>query len=194
MGRIHPKKGCDLVLQAFAAVLACHPNWHLVMAGPDQKGWQSSLELLAANLNIASRVTWTGMVSGNLKWGLIKSSEALFLPSHQENFGIVVAEALACGVPALISDKVNIWREVVTDGAGFAAPDDLPGASALLAKWSSLDPRERGNMRIRAHQCFENRFNIHLVSDSLAAIFSEIRSPIVVSTVGASPTPTPIPD
>jgi glycosyltransferase involved in cell wall biosynthesis len=185
MGRIHPKKGCDIALQSFAEVLARDSTWHLIMAGPDQKGWKSSLELQAAKSDIGQSVTWTGMVSGDLKWGMINSSEALFLPSHQENFGIVVAEALACGVPALISDKVNIWREVVTDGAGFAAPDDLPGASGLLAKWNSLDACERANMRVRARQCFENRFNIHLVSESLSAIFSELRDPKVVSTVGA---------
>ena len=147
------------------------------MAGPDQNGWKATLELLAAKLNISNRVTWTGMVSGDLKWGIIKSSDALFLPSHQENFGIVVAEALACGVPGLISDKVNIWREVETDGAGLVARDDLPGASALLTKWITLDPSEQANMRTRARQCFEKRFEIHLASKSLAAIFSELNAP-----------------
>ena len=86
------------------------------------------MESLAATLQIADRITWTGLIKGDLKFGAIRASEVLFLPSHQENFGIVVAEALACGVPVLISDKVNIWREVQSDGAGLVAPDNLAGA------------------------------------------------------------------
>jgi glycosyltransferase involved in cell wall biosynthesis len=175
MGRIHPKKGCDIAIKAFAAVLASDPSWHLVMAGPDQAGWVSSLESLASQLQIADRITWTGMVSGNLKWGIIRASEALFLPSHQENFGIVVAEALACGVPTLISDKVNIWREVEADGAGFVAPDDLGGSSMLLKKWSALDSDQRTSMRSRARQSFERRFEIQLASANLLTVLSALR-------------------
>ena len=112
MGRIHPKKGCDLVLQAFASILSEDARWHLVIAGPDQTGLKDRLLILAERLGITRRITWPGMVSGSAKWGLFGAAEVFFLPSHQENFGIVVAEALACGVPCLISDKVNIWREV----------------------------------------------------------------------------------
>ena len=119
MGRIHPKKGCDLLIEAFAMVFGQHPNWHLVIAGPDQVGWQKKLQRRAEHLGVASRITWMGMVSGALKWGALRAAEVFVLPSHQENFGIVVAEALAAGVPTLLSSKVNIWREVQADGAGM---------------------------------------------------------------------------
>jgi glycosyltransferase involved in cell wall biosynthesis len=174
MGRIHHKKGCDLALKAFAEVLAGDPDWHLVMAGPDQVGWQSSLESLAAELQIDRRITWTGMVAGNLKLGAIHAAEALFLPSHQENFGIVVAEALASGVPALISDKVNIWREIQADGAGLVAPDDLTGASSLLNSWISLSDSQRLQMRQSARRSFENRFEIHQASTTLLGILQQL--------------------
>ncbi len=62
------------------------------------------------------------MLTGDLKWGAFRAAEAFVLPSHQENFGIAVVEALACGKPVLISDKVNIWREIVEDGAGLCRP------------------------------------------------------------------------
>jgi len=174
MGRIHPKKGCDVAIQSFAATLAEDPRWHLVIAGPDQTGWKSSLQSLAAKLNISDQVTWTGMISGSLKWGLIKSSEVFFLPSHQENFGIVVAEALACGVPALISNKVNIWREVQNDGAGLVANDDLNGATTLLKHWHNLDSLSRDRMRAAARASFEKRFEIHGASRSLLSVLSEV--------------------
>ena len=76
------------------------------------------------------------MLQGDLKWGAFHASDAFVLPSHQENFGIAVAEALGCGLPALISDKVNIWREVEADGAGFVAHgyvEGTPGICPLAA-------------------------------------------------------------
>ncbi len=112
MGRIHPKKGYDLLIEAFAKVLGPHSQWHLVIAGPDQVGWQKKLNHRAEQLGVASRITWTGMISGSLKWGAYRAAEIFVLPSHQENFGVVVAEAMAVGLPPLISNKVNIWREI----------------------------------------------------------------------------------
>ena len=92
------------------------------MAGPDQVGWQADLMELAKRCGVENRVHWLGMLTGSLKWGAYRCADALILPSHQENFGIVVAEAMACGTPVLISDKVNIWREVLGAGAGLVAP------------------------------------------------------------------------
>jgi glycosyltransferase involved in cell wall biosynthesis len=174
MGRIHPKKGCDLALEAFAAILASDPSWHFVMAGPDQLGWKSSLESLAAKLQIANRITWTGLVKGDLKLGAIRAAEVLLLPSHQENFGIVVAEALACGVPALISDKVNIWREVQSDRGGLVAPDNLEGACSLLKSWVELSKPQKLDMRECARKSFEKRFEIHQASTTLLGILQEL--------------------
>jgi len=79
-----------------------------MIAGPDQVGWQAQLQQRAAELGIGARITWPGMLSGDLKWGAFRAAELFCLPSHQENFGIVVAEALACGLPVVISEPVNI--------------------------------------------------------------------------------------
>jgi glycosyltransferase involved in cell wall biosynthesis len=176
MGRIHPKKGCDIALKAFAAVLAGDPSWHFVMAGPDQAGWKSSLESLAEELRIGSRITWTGLIGDDLKFGAIRAAEVLFLPSHQENFGIVVAEALACGVPVLISDKVNIWREVQSDGGGLVAPDNMAGASSLLNSWINLSDSQQLRMRECARKSFEKRFEIHQASTTLLGILQQLVS------------------
>ena len=167
MGRLHPKKGCDLAIQAFAQVLAADPDWALVIAGPDQLGWQAGLSALARRLNVAERITWTGMIGGDIKWGAMRFAEFFFLPSHSENFGIVVAEALACGTPVLTSNKVNIWREVEDDGAGLVANDDLPGAANLLRTWSEMPADGRQQMRSRARACFAARFEINKVNDNL---------------------------
>ena len=67
------------------------------------------------------------MLTGEAKWGAFRAAEFFVLPSHQENFGIVVAEAMALSKPLLITNKVNIWREVEIDGAGIVVDDDVKG-------------------------------------------------------------------
>lgn len=180
LSRIHPVKGCDLLLGAFAEFALRDSALHLVMAGPDQTGWKRDLVSLSRNLGIEDRITWTGMISGDLKWGAYHSAEVFVLPSHQENFGVVVAEALACGVPTLISNKVNIWREIVDDDAGMAADDTQDGVSEMFSKWVSLDETARAAMRGRAAKCFDHRFEIHEVARNLTkAIQAECRGVIL---------------
>ena len=169
MGRIHPKKGCDLLIEAFAKVLSQQPHWHLVMAGPDQVGWQKELSHRAARLGLAQRITWTGMLSGAMKWGALRAAEVFVLPSHQENFGIAVAEALAVGTPALISNKVNIWREIQDDSAGIVTQDTLSGACEFLDSYLGLSEDKKRTMRPLARECFEQRFEIGKAAASLHA-------------------------
>ena len=160
LSRLHPKKGCDMLLSAFARAAHRDPQLRLVMAGPDQIGWQRTLVAQAEALGIAERVAWTGMLAGDLKWGAYRAADAFVLPSHQENFGVVVAEALACGVPVLTSDKVNIWREVQEAGAGLVAADDDAGTERLLDEWLALSSTERLAMRTAAVAAFRKHFEI----------------------------------
>ena len=170
LGRLHPVKGCDLLIQAFAEVAGDDPSLHLVMVGPDQVGWQAELRRQAAAVGIAPRITWTGMLTGDLKWGCFHAADAFILPSHSEGFGLVVTEALSCGVPTLITNKVNIWREVQADGAGFVGDDDRPGTAAILRRWLACTPQQRQDMRRRARRCFDTRFHIQKAASSLIRV------------------------
>ena len=167
LARIHPKKGCDLLIDAFAKVAASDPSLHLVMAGPDQVGWQRALEQQAAALGIAERITWSGMVGGGLKWAALRAAEVFVLPSHQENFGVAVAEALAVGVPVLISDKVNIWREIVAAGAGLAANDTPVGTESTLRQWLAMTADQRAAMQKAAVACYRRHFDMAAASQRL---------------------------
>jgi glycosyltransferase involved in cell wall biosynthesis len=167
LGRIHPKKGTDLLIEAFAETLGKDEAWQLVIAGPDQTGWRKELEALAERLGIATRITWTGSLQGTLKWGAFSASEVFVLPSHQENFGIVVAEALACGLPAIVSDKVNIWREVVNGGAGLVGADTIEGTRNSLRAWAALSVEEIAALGIRARKCFEEEFDFNQTSQKV---------------------------
>jgi glycosyltransferase involved in cell wall biosynthesis len=156
LGRIHPKKGCDLLLEAFAR--EARPDLQLVMAGPDETGWGAELRAQAERLGIAGRITWTGMLRGDAKWGALYGAEAFVLPSHQENFGIAVADALSCGVIPLISDKVNIAPDVAADGAGLMEEDTLEGTCALLSRFQALSADQLAEMRQRSLACYQNRY------------------------------------
>jgi glycosyltransferase involved in cell wall biosynthesis len=160
MSRLHAKKGCDLLIEAFARVAAEHPDLDLVVAGPDRDGSQASLRRICAEKGIAARVFWPGMIRGDLKWGALRAADAFILPSHQENFGIAVVESLAAGRPVLTTNKVNIWREIQQDGAALIEDDTLEGTERLLRRWLQLPPAEREAMAARARPCFTARYSM----------------------------------
>ncbi len=173
LSRIQEKKGCDLLIEAFAQVANTDKNLHLVMAGPDQSGWVATLQAQAVKLGIADRISWPGMLQGDMKWGAFYAAEVFCLPSHQENFGIVVAEALACGKPVLISNKVNIWREIEADAAGLVDSDTVGGTVRNLERWLALTASEYEAMASRAVKTFETRFHIDRAAQRLLEIIRE---------------------
>jgi len=172
LGRLHPKKGCDMLLEAFAQMRS-NDSISLILAGPDQVGWESDLRRQVTRLNLTNRVVFTGMLEGSMKQGAFANAEAFVLPSHQENFGISVVEALAASVPVLVSNRVNIWREIEADRAGYVESDDLAGTTRLLQNWIGTAPAEREMVRQNARRCFEQRFEVDRAVDSLLQILNE---------------------
>jgi glycosyltransferase involved in cell wall biosynthesis len=160
LARIHEKKGCDLLLKAFAKIAPTQPDLDLVMAGPDQVGYKSDLERLAAALGVADRIIWPGIIAGNMKWGALRAAEAFALPSHQENFGIAVVESLAAGRPVLISNQINIWQEIADGGVGLVDDDTLEGAERLVRKWLAMTAAERDAMAARTYPFFLSHFTM----------------------------------
>jgi glycosyltransferase involved in cell wall biosynthesis len=173
LGRLHEKKGGDLLIKAFVDFRKSNPDstLSLVMAGPcADEEYLRHLRVLANEAG--DSVLFPGMLTGDTKWGALSAAEAFVLPSHQENFGIAVVEALACGTPVLMSNKINIWREIEADGAGLVENDDLAGTSRLLARWLAMDGPARSTMQENARNCFATRFEIERATDSLLAAIS----------------------
>jgi glycosyltransferase involved in cell wall biosynthesis len=169
LSRIHQKKGCDLLVKAFAELAPQLPSdLQLVIAGPDQVGWVPELQTLAERLGISARIHWPGMLKGDVKWGAFRNTEAMILPSHQENFGIVVAEAMACSAPVLLSDKVNIWREVQASSSGLVEPDTLEGTRSLMRRFYALPQAERDQMALNARAGFLKYFDIQVTARDFA--------------------------
>jgi glycosyltransferase involved in cell wall biosynthesis len=174
LSRIHEKKGVDILLDAYAKLVASAPSTNafpaLVVAGPcADPEYLDGLRKKAAAIPAPGLVLWPGMLQGDAKWGAFRAADAFVLPSHQENFGIAVAEALACGAPVLISNQVNIWREVEAAGAALVGPDTADGTYQLLSSWLALSVDERARLRQAAEECFASRFEISRAADSLLA-------------------------
>ncbi|PWU08046.1 MAG: transferase [Verrucomicrobia bacterium] len=173
LGRIHEKKGVDLLLKAFSRVCSSRSeSWQLIIAGPES-AYVKQMKELTEMLGIVDRVSWVGMLSGMLKWGALYAADAFILPSHQENFGVSVAEALSCGVPVLISKRVNIWREICSDGAGLADEDNLPGTLRLLKTWMETPLLEQQRIRAATRCCFERHFQAITAAASLIKTIKE---------------------
>lgn len=160
LSRLHRKKGCDLLVRAFASIAATDSRLQLVISGPDEEGLWPTLKRLAAASGVAERITWTGSLEGDSKWGAFRAAEAFALPSHTENYGVAVVEALACGTPVLITNKVNIWREIAEDKAGFVADDNIEGVAGLLNSWITLSEEQKEVLRGNAQSCFRRRFEL----------------------------------
>jgi glycosyltransferase involved in cell wall biosynthesis len=142
----------------------------VVIAGPGlESSYGQSMKKLASEICPPDSVLWPGMLIGPQKWGAIYNCEASLLPSHQENFGIAVVETLACGRPVLISDQVNIWREVKESGAALVETDSIEGTIKMFTDWVNLSSEAKAAMVARTKNCFQSCFSIESVTDKLIA-------------------------
>ncbi|SEL24776.1 glycosyltransferase [Parapedobacter koreensis] len=159
LSRIHEKKGVDLLIKAYLKLSKETSNLPaLVIAGPGlDTTYGKEIVALAQSTN---QILFTGMLTGDAKWGGIYGCEAFILPSHQENFGIAIAEAMACEKPVLISDKVNIWREIKTGGGGLVDTDTEGGVYAMLTHWFHLTQAEKKTMAASAKRTYEAFFTM----------------------------------
>jgi glycosyltransferase involved in cell wall biosynthesis len=164
------------LIRAFAETLhLIPPDLDLVIAGPDLVGWIPELKELSDELGVIDRIHWPGMLKGELKWGAFRSAEAMILPSHQENFGIVVAESMACSTPVLISDKVNVWREVVSSHSGLVEPDTLEGTGNLIRRFIALSNEERMTMKNAARQGYLKHFAMKATASDFLQLIDGVK-------------------
>ncbi|MBC7915813.1 MAG: glycosyltransferase [Pyrinomonadaceae bacterium] len=163
ISRIHEKKGIDILIKAYSNLKETQVDIPaLVIAGP---GLETEYGRMIKDMASKSRdVFFTGMLTGDAKWGAFYGCEAFVLPSHQENFGIAVVEAMACQKPVLISDQVNIWKEVLDSGGGLVAEDTLENTQLMLEAWIGLPKEEQLLMGQKAKTGYENNFAIQATS------------------------------
>src|SRR5690606_36964750 len=165
LSRIHEKKGVDILIKAYLQLKQKYTQEELpllVIAGPgmDTDYGQALQQLVKQKGELNQSVFFPGMLTGNAKWGAFYGCEAFVLPSHQENFGIAVVEAMACGKAVLISDQVNSWREIERHRGGMVRKNDLNGCLSLLESWMLFSKEEKYIAEANARNCYERNFKI----------------------------------
>ena len=174
VGRLHPLKGLDVLLAALAEV----PDVNLTVVGRDEQGQQARLERQCRASGLADRVQFAGVVAESRKHELLAACEAFVLPSLSENFGLVVAEALAHGKPVIVTDGAPAWREVSTRQCGWYLADYVAAApnarvQALRVALESLAataPEERVAMGLRGRRWMAADFTWEAVEERLAQL------------------------
>jgi glycosyltransferase involved in cell wall biosynthesis len=173
LGRIDAKKGVDMLIEAYANLLQQKYRLpKLVIAGPlPQSDYANRLiELIQSSELLSAHIFFTGMLEGDAKWGAFYSCELFVLPSHQENFGIAVAEALACGKPVLISDQVNIYEEIEFSNAGIICHDTRASVQDKLLAWIHLHPSVKEDMAVNAKGLFHRSYDIKMAAQKLSSL------------------------
>jgi glycosyltransferase involved in cell wall biosynthesis len=173
LGRINFKKGLDLLAQAFGALHRARGDVHLVIAGPDNEGWGGKVREWLAAEGVSHRATFTGMLLGREKLAVFRDADLFVLPSYSENFGLAVIEAMACGLPVVISDKVNLWREVAAAGAGQVTACNA--AEVARAMGELLDaPDLAAQMGRKGRNLVRTRFQWEKIGARLEKIYQDI--------------------
>ncbi len=173
LGRIHPKKGLDLLVPAFARVARRVPDVHLLLVGPDDTDYLRVVNHLAAVCGVDDRVTHIPMLVGERKWQALAASTLFALPSYQENFGIAVAEAARMGLPLVISNRVNLWPDVQAAGAGVVVDCDAEHvATALMTVLSDDTFRRRAGAA--AKKLATTRYTWDRSAEALIGVYERV--------------------
>jgi glycosyltransferase involved in cell wall biosynthesis len=172
LGRINFKKGLDILARAFAQIARDRDDLHLVLAGPDSEGYGSIVRRLLAEGGVLEKTTFTGNLQGEERLAVMQEAEVFALPSYTENFGGVVTEALACRVPVVISDRVNIWPDVANANAGIVVPCD-PKATAQALLYLLNDPDRSRQMGINGRRWVAETLPWNVVAAQMAKAYEE---------------------
>ena len=168
---MHEKKGLDLLVPAFAAAHRVAPDLHLVIAGPDDGVLAATIERVAAH-GIDAAVTFTGMRTGEDKLAAFGAASMFVLPSYSENFGIAVVEAMAAGLPCIVSDQVNIHRDISGQGAIIVPCEVAPLARAIGEL--AADPVRARAMGVEARATARRLYNWPNVAAALEKFYEEV--------------------
>jgi len=175
LSRIDRKKGLELLLPALTQLATEGVSFHLTIAGtnPQDPDYEKSILDRFQTAPLASPVTLSGFVSGAAKWALLRSADLFVLPSYYENFGIAVAEAMAAGVPVVISDRVHIWQEIQQTESGWIAACDVDSLTHQIRS-ALQDANERKRRGQNAQTYAETAYNWGKISDRLIEAYKEV--------------------
>jgi glycosyltransferase involved in cell wall biosynthesis len=149
LGRIDAGKGLDLLLPAFKKLLQVSGDSHLVLAGANERGYEAQVRHLAEELGLASRLTLTGLITGQDKLAALQDADVFVLPSRSEGLSIAMLEAMYMGLPVVVTDRVGLWRQVEKNGCGLVVPYDADSLGVALKRMAAAPDRQAMGQRGR---------------------------------------------
>lgn len=170
MSRIHPKKGLPNLIAAWSDIANQRAHWELVIVGPDEGGHRAELADQAKDLG-ATSIRFVDSVYGVEKASLLASADLFVLPTKSENFGIAVAEALAAGVPAIVT-KGAPWSGLADHGCGWWIDHGIEPLKAALLEATSLPPAERKRMGERGRIWVTREFSWETIASQMRQVYS----------------------
>lgn len=173
LARLDPKKGLDLLIPAFAQAKKDCPDIGLIIAGDGERSYVENLHSCAVQLGLEQDIVWAGYVEGANKTALFHSADAFVLPSHSENFGIAVVEALAAGLPVIMSDQIGIHPEIAAQDAGIVVPLDVDAISRALVRLCN-DQEARRRMGENANALASSHYSIHSMTTRLLETYNQL--------------------
>jgi len=168
LSRIHPKKGLLDLVEAWAAVRPV--GWRLVVAGGDENGHRAEVERAGRDKGLADRFEFVGEVADDKKWELYSRAGLFVLPSKAENFGLVIAEALACGVP-VITTRATPWEEIQTHRCGWWVETGPTPLADALRQATGLTNAEREQMGRRGRALVEQNYTWPAAGQKMLAVY-----------------------
>ena len=175
LGRIHAKKGLDLLVRAWKGMAREHPDAALVLAGPDFEGSRARLAALIAAEGLADRVLFTGMLRGELKWSALAAAECFVLPSFSEGLSVSVLEAMGLGLPVILSNHCNL-PEVATLGAGWVIPAEQEPLARVIREMLSHSRQENCRIGEIGALYIRENYNWPIVADKMAQVYRWVSS------------------
>lgn len=173
LSRIHPKKGLPMLVAAWAKLRP--PNWKLRIAGPDENGHRAEIEALIERQGLADAVSFVGPVAGRAKEHEYRAAELFILPTHSENFGLVIAEALSYGIPVLTTRGAP-WQELETERCGFWSEPRECEILEALTRATSLSPQMLAEMGARGRELIRGRYGWPRVAESFVLAYEKLIS------------------
>ena len=170
LGRLHAKKGLDLLLQAWARTGEFRADARLVIAGPDSDNMQATLTRQASELSIGQSVTFTGMLEGDFKWSALAASSLFVLPSYSEGFSMAILEAMAMGVPVLVTRECHI-PEAASHQCGWVIPAAVAPLEQALAEFFKTGIDDALRMGERGKDLARTRFHSDVVGRQMTQVY-----------------------
>lgn len=173
LGRIHFKKGLDLLVEAWGRVAATHPEARLVLAGPDFENTRAAVERHIAELGVGRSVCFTGMLRGNEKWSAMATAEAFVLPSYSEGLSVSALEAMGMGLPVILTTHCHL-PEAERAGAGWEIPSEVGALTSVLQQLLSQPIATNRAMGAKGQRLVRDRFTWSVVGGKMRAMYGWI--------------------